>query len=727
MTYFMVSVYSAYAASNLLLALIILIRSRRNQISQFYFFCVSCLVVLGGFAVLLSSPMHPVLRIGLHHTVVFFYALFPFFFIHFITIFLRRNDVTKSTGVVLSIYGVGLFAYAMVLAGYIPKPVSLMGEVGETGNIFYVTWMSIFFSIGVAMLFELSGKFREKVKRANVLFISFTLLMLVLPGPFTESVFFKVLGLSVTWYFYICTSALVVAVYFIFRHKIIANTIYDALRTALAVMNDVLIVLNENFQIEMIRGNAVSKLLGYRESDLAGKSLGTLLGQEDSLEEYRADVMSGKTREMYFDADVLSKDGKRFPMNFSITPVYVDNELGGFVSIARDITDRKHLEEELRQAQKMESLGTLAGGIAHDFNNILQIILVNTSSLKRKVLDAEKVNQVVDINTKAVQRGAGLVQQVLMFARKTEVQFNPLNLNGIIEDIKKMLAETFPKTITFSVSLNDQLPPIVGDQGQVHQVLLNLCVNARDAMPNGGHIFIGSDIVMGWAVRKKFVDAQDQQYVCITVTDTGQGMPESVRARIFEPFFTTKEKGKGTGLGLAVVYGIITAHKGFIEVQSDVGVGTTFKVYFPIATDTQKPAEEQGDGHEQVTRGAETILVVEDEEVLLQSLELLLGSQGYSVLSARDGYEAVEIFRQNKGKISLIILDIGLPKLNGWDAYAKMREINPRIKCIISSGYLDPIMKSGRIDPGAENFILKPYDPSEILKQVRKVLDQTPA
>jgi len=718
---FMVSV--AYTATNLLLATIIYLKSRRNLISQFYFFCVCCLVLLGGISLYLSRPMNALTRDVLEHTVVFLYALFPFFFIHFVTIFLRRNEVAKSRGIVIMIYTAGLFAYSMTLAGFIPKPISPSGVITQNGYLFYVTWMSIFFSIGIAMLFEISTKFREKVKRGNVLFVSFTLLLLVLPGPFTESVFFGVLHMSVEWYFYICTSALIIAVYFIFRHKIISNTMYDALKSALSVMNDILIVMNDLFEIEMIRGMAVSNLLGYDDKDLVGKPMTNLIDQKDYLPEYREYVIRGKMKESYFDADVIAKDGRRIAMNFSFTPVFTDNQVTGFVSVGRDITDRKRLEEELRQAQKMESLGTLAGGIAHDFNNILQIILVNTTSLKRRVPDADKITQVVDINTKAVARGASLVQQVLMFARKTEVQFKSLNLNILVQDIVKMLGETFPKTITFSLSLDMQLPQIIADQNQVHQVLLNLCVNARDAMPNGGHIFIGSEVIMGWNLRKQFSEANEDKYIFLTITDTGQGMPEHVRERIFEPFFTTKEQGKGTGLGLAVVYGIIKAHHGFIDVKSDVGVGTTFHIYFPITPDLVKTAEKPVEAQGELSKGSETILVVEDEEILLQSLTLLLESQGYKVLNAKDGFAAIEVFKANQDAISLVIMDIGLPKLNGWDAFNKMREMNPQIKVIVSSGYLDPQLKSEKSEAKVEDFILKPYDPQDILKSVRKVLD----
>ena len=281
---------------------------------------------------------------------------------------------------------------------------------------------------------------------------------------------------------------------------------------------------------------------------------------------------------------------------------------------------------------------------------------------------------------------------------------------------------TFPKTITFSAKLDAKLPPISADRNQLHQVLLNLLVNARDVMPDGGEITIATSVVLANDMQKKFSEALDGSYVCISISDTGMGMTEGVRSRIFEPFFTTKEKGKGTGLGLAVVYGIVKLHHGFIDVQTAIGKGTTFCIYIPNTLHHALAGDISGEFHETACAGTETILVVEDEEVLRDFLKSSLEEKGYSVKIAVDGNDAVEVYQQNWKQIDLIVYDIGLPKLDGWKAIDKMTKFNPRLKAIVASGYFEPQQKKENKN-GIYDFISKPYNPNSLLKSVRRVLD----
>lgn len=721
MLYFPVSV--AYTAVNFLLASIVFIKSPKNQITRFYFFCNSCLIILGISGYFITQSENQSFIVAAKHVLFFLYSLFPFFFIHFITFFVRQKEILKSLSINSAIYIAGLFSYAMLLFGYIPRPITDAGLIAQSGYIFYITWMSVFFSIGIAMLFEISREFRQKMWKANIVFITFVLLILILPGPFTESVFFGILRINVEIYFYICTFALLIAVYFIFRHKINVNPVSDALKSALEVMNDILITTNKEFRIEMINGKAVKEILGYSDQELIGKPLSQFVDQKEYLEKYKLFVDQDKMKESNFDTDFICKDGTRVLMNFSFTPLYISGELDGFVSVGRDMSARRKLEEELRHAQKMESIGTLAGGIAHDFNNILQIIMVNTSSMRRAMNDEKKLQQIAEINTNAVKRGSRLVQQILTFARKTEIAFEHVDASLLIQELIKMLSETFPKTIKFSLDLLPESPRIHGDFNQLNQVLMNLCVNARDAIINNGTISIKTEVVQGWEVKKKFSEAESERYICIQVTDTGTGMDEITRKRIFEPFYTTKEPGKGTGLGLSVVYGIVSGHRGFIDVASDLGIGTTFSIYLPttdsiIPTTPNLPIAEST-----FPRGNETLLIVEDEDVLLQTITALLSGHGYTTISARDGFEAVEIFKKRKADIDLIILDIGLPKLSGWDALKNMKLESDSLKVIVSSGYLDPKLKSDKLGEGVSEYILKPYDPTEILHCIRRVLD----
>jgi signal transduction histidine kinase/ActR/RegA family two-component response regulator len=407
----------------------------------------------------------------------------------------------------------------------------------------------------------------------------------------------------------------------------------------------------------------------------------------------------------------------KFPLRDANGTVYA------VCGVLTDVTEQKLLGEQLRQAQKLESLGTLAGGIAHDFNNILGIILGHASILKPHQEEPKKLQESVDSITKAVQRGTNLVRQLLTFARKTDVLFESVNLNAVVEELVRMLRATFPKNIEFSLQLDPDLPLVTADANQLHQALLNLSVNARDVMPQGGTLSLSTSVVPGTHVNERFAEAIEEHYVRVGVGDTGSGMDEQTKKRIFEPFFTTKGIGRGTGLGLAVVYGVVNSHHGFVDFESEMGRGTTFHLYFPVAKGeiagkeplVQEPAEISG--------GDEVILVVEDEEALVALLNQMLRSKGYHVLTAADGVEALEIYKQQADEIALVLTDLGLPRLGGWDLVKEIRKVNPRTKIVVASGYFDPNARSEMIRAGALDFVQKPYVPQEVLKRVRQVID----
>lgn len=404
----------------------------------------------------------------------------------------------------------------------------------------------------------------------------------------------------------------------------------------------------------------------------------------------------------------------------------------GYRSFLRDITDRKKLEEQLRQAQKMESIGTLAGGIAHDFNNILGIILGYSSLLESGISDPQKAAHSIDTIKKAVQRGADLVRQLLTFARKDEPSFSAIDINGLVFELTKMLKQTFPKNISIENVLHENLHAIIADSSQLHIALLNLCINARDAIVadskiidgHGGKLTLETGLTSSKELRQKFSDASASEYIFIRINDTGVGMDEETRCRIFEPFFTTKELGKGTGLGLSVVYGVVNSHKGFVDVDSTLGVGSTFTLYFPAV---EREVEKDIQGEEETPekqQGIETILVVEDEEMLSNLLAAMLEDQGYKVLVAKDGQEGIEIFSSQKDQINLVLSDMGLPRLGGYEMFMKMKEMKPNVNAILASGYFDPNLKKELIDAGAKDFIQKPYIPGIILQRIREVLDE---
>ena len=343
-------------------------------------------------------------------------------------------------------------------------------------------------------------------------------------------------------------------------------------------------------------------------------------------------------------------------------------------------TKRKRLEQQLMQAQKMEGLGTLAGGIAHDFNNILAIILGYTTRLEQWHSDPSHIPGAIKVIKDAVERGAALVQQLLTSARQTEAQLSTLDLNDLIRELEKMLQATFPKMIAFDLRLDPALPHITADRSQIHQVLLNLCVNARDAMPSGGKMTFETSLVAGSEVGEYFTGAELEKYVCVRIRDTGTGMSRQEKAHIFEPFYTTKERGKGTGLGLSVVYGVINSHRGFVHVDSEPNKGTTFSIYLPLQ---HVPENISGNGVQQLGQktSAKTILLVEDEEMLRELGVTILEGEGYHVLAAKDGVEAVEMFEANSEDIGLVVCDLGLPRMGGRDAFMRMKEQKPRCPC----------------------------------------------
>ena len=485
--------------------------------------------------------------------------------------------------------------------------------------------------------------------------------------------------------------------------------------------NDAIFIFEPDTEVILEANTKACDMYGFGKDELIGMSLKRLT-KDVARGEEQIQLLLREESSRNFESVHFAKDGH--PMEMIVNSTVVEyNGRKAILSILRDLSEMRKLENQLRQAQKMESIGTLAGGIAHDFNNILSIILGYTSLLKRGRIDPEKIPESLNAITKAAQRGAVLVKQILTFARKTEVLFESVNTNEVLQDLTKLLSETFPKTITFKLELDDRLPSIVADSNQLHQVFMNLCVNARDAMGETGTLTIRSELASGKHLPPTFAEARQKEYVLITITDTGVGMDEATRNRIFEPFFTTKRQGQGTGLGLSVVYGIVNTHRGHVEVESELGKGTTFRLFFPVQMRAFESPSISQDAMDEAPGGQETILVIEDEEMLLNLVKNLLESKGYEVLTAMDGAVAMDLYQEHQNRISLVLTDIGLPKLSGWEVCRQINELDPRAKVVVASGYLDPNVKSEMKSSSAKEFIHKPYLPDDVLKRIRKVLD----
>ncbi|HVU25859.1 MAG TPA: PAS domain S-box protein [Opitutus sp.] len=399
-------------------------------------------------------------------------------------------------------------------------------------------------------------------------------------------------------------------------------------------------------------------------------------------------------------------------------------EVTSLLCLREDITARKQLEQELRQAQKMESLGTLAGGIAHDFNNLLAIINGYTEfCLDSQVEPATMQASLTEIR-RAALRAVGLVRQILTFSRKTEARLTAFDLNQQLGDLVQMMQETFPRTVQFNHRSASGLPPIKADQNQIQQVILNLCVNARDAMPGGGTITVATSYRPGASLRHLPGADAAKNYHCIEVADTGTGMTAEVRQHIFEPFFTTKQGNQGTGLGLAVVYGIVTGHGGCLEVDTAPGEGSAFRTYFPDTESTPAIAPGRTAENMDFPGGTESLIVVDDESALRSLLRSSLSRKGYRVDTASSGLDAIELVSDPAQKIDALLLDLNMPGASGFDVLKTIRAVRPRLKVLVLTGHLtsDALAELHRL--GQHDYMPKPYKLAELGRTLRELLDR---
>ncbi len=407
------------------------------------------------------------------------------------------------------------------------------------------------------------------------------------------------------------------------------------------------------------------------------------------------------------------------------TPVLDDQgNVVGVLGIFWDVTDQRNLEAQLRQAHKMEAVGQLAGGIAHDFNNLLTGILGNLSLALADLPPAHATHELLSSAEVAALRAAELTRQLLGFSRRTPLVSHALNLGASIEETVRLLRRTLDPRIAIQTRSPADLWPVQGDSTQIGQVVLNLCLNARDAMPEGGGLTLETaNVRLDPASGPLPVEGRAGEFVRLRVLDTGSGMAPEVQERIFEPFFTTKEPGKGTGLGLAMVFGIVKQHLGWIECRSEPGHGTCFDVYLPrlgapVPLPVQPPPEASARG------GIETILLADDEEVVGRLGQTILERQGYRVFNALDGVEAVELYQQHGAEIDLVILDLAMPRLSGPETLLELRKLNPTVMVLISSGYSSDEDVRAVERAGVLGFVGKPYRPAELVRRVREALDQ---
>jgi PAS domain S-box-containing protein len=469
---------------------------------------------------------------------------------------------------------------------------------------------------------------------------------------------------------------------------------------------------------------AAERMLGYSHAEVLQMNVRDVVAPEqlDLAQKMVARKVAGDVSRTEYELDVMAKTGRRVTLEVNTRLIRRDGTVVGVQGIARDVTERKRLEWQLGQSQKMEAVGQLAGGIAHDFNNLLTAILGNAqlASLGQPV-SAELRECLTEI-AGASHRAAALTRQLLVFSRQEQIDRRAMSLSSTLNDFMKMLRRIIGEHIDVRLSIGNRVPSVLADPAQIEQVVLNLAVNARDAMPDGGRLAIEVDeATFSEPETTSGAPIPAGRYARLRFTDTGCGIRADVRQRIFEPFFTTKPVGEGTGLGLAVVYGIVRQHDGYIDVVSAPGEGTRFTVYFP-AVEHEVPARA-----EPVQGGAiggrETILVAEDEVALRRLTERLLTGLGYSVIVAEDGIEALELFRQRQSEIDLMLVDIVMPGKGGRDVHAGVRALGSEVPIVFMTGYSADVAPHALGTDTACRVLYKPYDLDALASVVREVLE----
>lgn len=467
------------------------------------------------------------------------------------------------------------------------------------------------------------------------------------------------------------------------------------------------------------------KILGYDPEDLHGSSGVETVHPDDRplMEEAVREALSGGVGRI-IQYRMRHKDGSWRTLE-SRSSAILDRQgkVARLVIVNRDVSQRKNLEEQFRQAQKMEAIGRLSGGVAHDFNNLLGVIIGYAEFLEERLPPDDALRNSSNEILKAGRRAASLTRQLLAFSRQQVLDPKVINLNNAVSDMEKLLRRLIGEDVELATSLDPKLGMVRADQSQLEQVVMNLAVNARDAMPKGGRLIIQTEnIVMDQQfVRRYPYPVTPGPYVCLTVSDTGVGMDAETKARAFEPFFTTKEKGKGTGLGLSTVYGVVKQSGGYIDIDSNPGAGTSFRIYLPVVTD-QSVSHSTAPAFDACFHGDETILLAEDEDSLRSLTRHTLELCGYKVLEAKDGLHGLSVSDDHPAAIDLLLTDVVMPGMGGRDLAQQLTRRRPGVKVLFMSGYTgQTVFSQAPIDPGSA-FISKPFTREALTRKIREVL-----
>ena len=492
---------------------------------------------------------------------------------------------------------------------------------------------------------------------------------------------------------------------------------HERLRTVVQSAPMVLFALDREGVFTVSEGRSL-EALGLRPGEVVGHSVYDVYADNPQVLEEVRRALDGEMPSALIEAGELSFDARFFPVRDET------NEVSAVIGVGTDITervraarDRELLQGRLAQSQRLESVGQLAGGVAHDFNNLLAVILNYASFVSEELPEGELREDVEEIR-RAAERAAALTHQLLVFSRRDVVEPKLVDLNAVVEDLEKLLRRTIGDQIDLRTRLVSTVP-VKADPGQIEQVLVNLAVNARDAMPDGGTLTIASeDEELDEAYARSRTDVSAGRYVRLSVADTGLGMPEEVRQRALEPFFTTKPKDKGTGLGLATVYGIVTQAGGHLQLDTEPGRGTVVSAYLPAAAGSERAVAGQGEG------GGETILVVEDEDGVRDVAHRILSREGYSVLAARNGADALGIVEGHEAQIDLLLTDVVMPEMSGAQLADRMARVRPELKVVYTSGYTSDARLLNGVLEGDVPFLQKPFSAEQLCHKVRETLGE---
>ena len=730
----------------------------KNKINRSFGYFTGAIVLWCGSALLLrmSLWLDPVIENGLFLPNIYLWlktaavsiALLGIFSFMFTVTYLDRRTRYTDVAIILGL----LFVILLLIRSFL-TPWATISDVGldDKGLVFrqmrmagiIVTVLINFYILGSIFLF-----FQERRRpEIKYLVLSFIILFLALASmtfvrvPFPLFSFFNALSALILAYGVISKQIFnplkvrtIELKQQIEERKKAEEEVIEAQRRYQALFNskaNLVFVMNKKGNF--IDANELAlDLFGYKKEEISDLTYFQLIHPDQNaglISNSWAELLQTGAQIEPIEVKMKSRDGKTIYIQASGTLIPGTEEI---IGVARDITESKlageakqALEKQLLQAQKMEAVGTLAGGIAHDFNNSLQGILgfIQILLLEKKE-DKAAIKKFKQIEAAAL-RASELTQQLLTFSRQVESKLVPVDLNQEARQVEKILRRTIPKMIDIELHLEKDLNVINADAAQIEQVMMNLAINARDAMPQGGKLIIETkNIFLDEEYCKTYLDAVPGDYAMLCISDNGIGIDNNTLEYIFDPFFTTKNHNEGTGLGLAMVYGIIKNHWGHITCNSEPGAGTIFKIYFPVFQEEFVRRPEQEDTIEEISGGTETILLVDDDKPIRELAEEILKMFGYNVLSARDGESALNIYQKGKNHISLIILDLIMPGMGGRKCLEEILKLNPSQKVIIASGYSINGSAQDLLGKGAKDFIKKPYEMRPMLAKVREVLDQ---